>query len=89
MTVKNIVIEDCFGIDCPLGVIHPRASKNVKESAFPLGCGLCEKSKVNEVVIVTAEMRKKKEEFEVWRVEEEKRIEEEKEKMRQEAEKRR
>ena len=59
---KKMPIEDCFGLDCPLGVPHPRASNDIKVSTFPLGCGLCEKKRVNEVVIITPEMRKKAEE---------------------------
>ena len=86
--MQSIIVEDCFGVDCPLGVIHPRASKNVKESAYPLGCGLCEKTKVNEVIIVTAEMRRKKKEHLEWRIKEEKRIKEEQERQRIERERR-
>ena len=49
--------QDCFGIDCPLGVHHPRAP-----NPYPIGCGLCEKKPANEVIIVTPEMRRKHEE---------------------------
>ena len=64
-------------MDCPLGVPHPRAGPDYKTSSFPLGCSLCERKKVNEVVVVTAEMRKKYEENLIFRVEEPKRLEEE------------
>ena len=32
---------DCGGVDCPLGVPHPAASKNPIKSMYPLGCSLC------------------------------------------------
>ena len=38
-------IEDCGGIDCPLGVPHPPANHNPKLSLYPLGCSLCKSSK--------------------------------------------
>ena len=34
-------IEDCGGVDCPLGVPHPPASSDPKKSMYPLGCSLC------------------------------------------------
>ena len=33
--------EDCFGVNCPLGVAHPPPSDKVKLSAMPLGCSAC------------------------------------------------
>jgi len=37
------VKSDCEGgAECPLGLAkHPKASMNVKESMYPLGCCLC------------------------------------------------
>jgi len=34
-------VKDCGGINCPLGVAHPPASKDPVKSSFPLGCGIC------------------------------------------------
>ena len=34
-------IEDCGGVNCPLGIPHPPASKDLSKSTFPLGCGIC------------------------------------------------
>ena len=34
-------VEDCKGVNCPLGVPHPPASNNPRMSAFPLGCSIC------------------------------------------------
>ena len=78
----RVITYDCFGVNCPLGVPHPRAGPNVKESTYPLGCALCEKSKVNEVVIVTREMKQKNKEEMKKRAEEEKRLKEEEERRR-------
>jgi len=33
--------RDCHGVNCPLGIAHPPASKNHKEANFCLGCGIC------------------------------------------------
>ena len=33
--------EDCGGVNCPLGVPHPRPCDDPKKSAYPLGCSLC------------------------------------------------
>ena len=33
--------EDCGGVNCPLGVPHPRPCNDPKKSAYPLGCSLC------------------------------------------------
>ena len=63
-------------MDCPLGIQHPRAGHLVKNSAFPLGCALCDTNKATEVVFVTDEMRRKHEENLEFRVIEEKRLEE-------------
>ena len=34
-------LEDCGGVDCPLGVPHPPASHNAMKAMYPLGCSLC------------------------------------------------
>ena len=34
-------VEDCGGVNCPLGVNHPPASKDPMKSNYPLGCSLC------------------------------------------------
>ena len=46
---NNLVVEDCGGIDCPLGVPHPPADKDVTKSTFPLGCGLCRSDRLAEM----------------------------------------
>ena len=38
--------KDCDGINCPLGVPHPPASKDPLKAMYPLGCSLCRKVKV-------------------------------------------
>ena len=40
-TYKQNEIMDCGGVDCPLGVPHPTASKDPIKSMYPLGCSLC------------------------------------------------
>ena len=54
--------RDCHGVNCPLGIAHPPASKNHKESNFALGCGICRSEKASafkgtavQQVITTAE----------------------------------
>ena len=37
-------VEDCGGVNCPLGVNHPPASKDPMKSNYPLGCSLCRKT---------------------------------------------
>ena len=87
--------EDCGGVNCPLGVPHPPASKNVKMSTFPLGCGLCRsdrlaKMKDNKNMIQEVAMHPMEEEWAKMReAEEKRRAEEEAERKRQEAERRR
>ena len=39
--------KDCHGVNCPLGIAHPPASKNPRESNFALGCGICRSEKTN------------------------------------------
>ena len=41
-------IRDCNGINCPLKIHHPPASKDVNKSAFPLGCSLCRSEHLEE-----------------------------------------
>ena len=44
------VINDCGGVNCPLGVPHPPASEDPLKSMYPLGCSLCRvKTKGNYV----------------------------------------
>ena len=38
-------LEDCGGVDCPLGVPHPPANHDPKLSLYPLGCSLCKSAK--------------------------------------------
>ena len=38
---SNIPLQDCNGVNCPLGVPHPPASSDHRKSAYSLGCGLC------------------------------------------------
>ena len=33
--------NDCGGVNCPLGVPHPPASRDAVKSMYPLGCSLC------------------------------------------------
>ena len=33
--------RDCHGVNCPLGIDHPPASKDPRKSNFALGCGIC------------------------------------------------
>ena len=37
--------RDCHGVDCPLGIAHPPASRNPREASFALGCGICRSEK--------------------------------------------
>ena len=41
-------IRDCKGKNCPLGVLHPRPSRDAAKSAFPLGCSLCRSEHLEE-----------------------------------------
>ena len=43
---SNPVTRDCGGVNCPLGVPHPPAGPNLRESTFPLGCGICRSEKL-------------------------------------------
>lgn len=47
------VITDCTGgLSCPLAIWrHPKASKDVMESKFALGCSLCRSDKLSELVL--------------------------------------
>ena len=40
--------EDCKGRNCPLGILHPPPSANVKLSAMPLGCSACRADRINQ-----------------------------------------
>ena len=40
--------EDCKGKNCPLGILHPPPSANVKLSAMPLGCSACRADRINQ-----------------------------------------
>ena len=35
------LVKDCGGVDCPLGIPHPPASKDPIKGMYPLGCSLC------------------------------------------------
>ena len=56
-------LQDCNGIDCPLGIAHPPPNLNPREGGvFPLGCGICRSEKMeilernkNVRQVVTAE----------------------------------
>ena len=37
--------QDCGGVNCPLGVPHPPASRDPMKSMYPLGCSLCRMEK--------------------------------------------
>ena len=39
--------RDCHGVNCPLGIAHPPASRNARESNFSLGCGICRSEKAS------------------------------------------
>ena len=87
--------EDCGGVNCPLGMPHPPASCNVKESTFPLGCGLCRSDRLakmrnNKNVIQEVALHPMEFEWQKMREAEEKRkAAEEAERQRVEAERRR
>ena len=87
--------EDCGGVNCPLGMPHPPASCNVKESTFPLGCGLCRSDRLakmrnNKNVIQEVALHPMEFEWQKMREAEEKRkAVEEAERQRVEAERRR
>ena len=34
----KLVIRECSGVNCPLGVPHPPVSLNKRESTFPIWC---------------------------------------------------
>ena len=34
-------LDDCGGVNCPLGVPHPPASYDALKGMYPLGCSLC------------------------------------------------
>ena len=40
-----------MGVNCPLGIPHPRASDDPHQSAFPLGCGLCRSERMSKVQV--------------------------------------
>ena len=40
-TPNNPEIRDCCGVNCPLGVPHPPADRDVKKSTYALGCNIC------------------------------------------------
>ena len=44
--VVEFNVKDCKGVSCPLGLPHPPASFNPRQSVFPLGCGICRSEKV-------------------------------------------
>ena len=46
---SQVVLRDCNGHDCPLGVPHPPADPDPKKSVFPLGCGLCRSDHLAEM----------------------------------------
>ena len=40
-------LQDCHGINCPLGIAHPPPNKDpTKGGVFPLGCGICRSEKL-------------------------------------------
>lgn len=51
-------VRDCFGKKCPLKIHHPRAGKDGKKSAFPIGCSLCRSDHLLEYDAAQAEIRK-------------------------------
>ena len=88
---RNLVIENCNGHDCPLGVHHPPADFDVSKSTFPLGCGLCRSEKLAEMrenknLIQEVSLEDMRNQIKKQREEEEKREREEAEKKRLEAE---
>ena len=46
---RGLVLKDCHGVDCPLGVAHPPANLNVCQggAVYPLGCGICRSMKTD------------------------------------------
>ena len=46
---SNNVVRDCNGVNCPLGMPHPPASKDLSVSTFPLGCGICRSERLAEM----------------------------------------
>ena len=65
-------LEDCGGVDCPLGVPHPPANHDPKLSLYPLGCSLCKSKKktttLNEIDQLEVDLEEQKEQK--WRGEE-------------------
>ena len=44
---KKIQLQDCHGINCPLGIAHPPPNSNPRKGGvFPLGCGICRSEKL-------------------------------------------
>ena len=45
---RGVTVKDCHGVNCPLGIAHPPANKNVHKGAvYPLGCGICRSEKLD------------------------------------------
>ena len=54
-TTKDM--DDCKGIDCPLGVPHPPPGHDHRISAFPLGCSICRAEKLKSCIGEVAQIR--------------------------------
>ena len=43
-------LKDCHGVDCPLGIAHPRPHNDPRKGGvFPLGCGICRSEKLEVI----------------------------------------